>query len=60
MMTPATAHSLGLGTRWWAALMTTSRMPTVAEQDRLRTAVGETFEVQVDWRTASMPAGIDA
>ena len=40
MMTRQTARSLGLGSVASIALATTSRVPTVAEEDRLRAAVG--------------------
>ena len=40
MMTRQTARSLGLGSVASIALATTSRVPTVAEEDRLRAALG--------------------
>ncbi len=48
MMTPATARSLGLGSQWWATVVTTTRMPTVAEQDRLQAALGTEYGVKVE------------
>ncbi len=39
MMTPATARSLGLDATLFVTLVTTSRVPTVAEQDRLQAAL---------------------
>src|SRR5262249_55050165 len=50
MMTEATAHSLGLSARPLAALITTSREPTVAEQDRLQAALGRAYDVVVEPR----------
>ncbi|HZD01320.1 MAG TPA: FtsX-like permease family protein [Actinomycetes bacterium] len=41
LMTRQTARTLGLGYQPLAALATTSRIPTVAEQDRLRAALDE-------------------
>jgi len=48
MMTAATARSLGLGSTPLAMLATTSRMPTAAEQDRLKAALGGDLQVQVE------------
>jgi putative ABC transport system permease protein len=39
LMTPATAQSLGVRSKPWLTLATTSRMPTLAEQDRLQAAI---------------------
>jgi putative ABC transport system permease protein len=47
MMTKETAHSLGMTARPLLTLATTSRMPTVAEQDRLQAALGSEYEVSV-------------
>jgi len=47
MMTEATARSLGYVSRPAITLATTSRMPTVAEQDRARAALGEQFRLTV-------------
>jgi putative ABC transport system permease protein len=41
MMTRQTARSLGLDSVAAVALATTSRMPTIADEDRLRAALGE-------------------
>ena len=49
LMTKETASSLGLSaTPPFVVLATTSRMPTVAEQDRLQAALGNKFVVRVD------------
>jgi putative ABC transport system permease protein len=48
MMTAATAQSLGFKPMWWVTVLTTSRMPSLAEQDRLRAVVGDQFNVQVE------------
>jgi putative ABC transport system permease protein len=48
MMTPATARSLGLSVTPLALVATTTRMPTVAEQDRARAALGERLPVFVE------------
>jgi putative ABC transport system permease protein len=48
MMTAATARSFGVGSAPTLALATTSRMPTVAEQDRLQAAVGNQVEAWVE------------
>jgi putative ABC transport system permease protein len=48
MMTPQTARSLGLSSSVFATLATTSRMPTVAEQDRAQAALGNEFAIQVE------------
>ena len=53
LMTSATAHQLGLSTRPLATLATTTRMPTVAEQDRLQAAVGSSVMIDVDRGTGS-------
>jgi putative ABC transport system permease protein len=50
MMTPATARSLGFAPTWFATVLTTSRMPTTAERDRLQAAVGDDFGVNVEQR----------
>ena len=47
MMTKETAQSLGLSWRPLLTFATTTRMPTVAEQDRLQAAVGGDYEVGV-------------
>jgi putative ABC transport system permease protein len=47
LMTRETASTLGFSYQPFLVLATTSRMPTVAEQDQLRAALGDTFEVQV-------------
>jgi putative ABC transport system permease protein len=48
MMTTATARSLGLRPVNAVALATTSRMPTVAEEDRLQAAFGNRVGVYVE------------
>jgi putative ABC transport system permease protein len=48
MMTMATARALGLTGPPLVALVSTSRMPTVEEQDRLQAALGNGFNVQVE------------
>jgi putative ABC transport system permease protein len=48
LMTGATARSLGIGSVRSVALATTSRMPTVAEQDRLQAALGADYSVYVE------------
>jgi putative ABC transport system permease protein len=48
LMTSATAHTLGLGSTRSVALATTSRMPTVGEQDRLQATLGTDFGVYVE------------
>jgi putative ABC transport system permease protein len=48
MMTRQTARSLGLGSVASLALATTSRMPTVAEQDRLQAALRNDVGVYVE------------
>ncbi|OLB80497.1 MAG: hypothetical protein AUI14_06520 [Actinobacteria bacterium 13_2_20CM_2_71_6] len=48
MLTKATASSLGLTSMPFLLLATTSRMPTVAEQDRLQAALGNGFGVAVE------------
>jgi putative ABC transport system permease protein len=47
LMTRATAQSLGFDFHPFVTLATTSRMPTVAEQDRLQSALGSDFTVEV-------------
>jgi putative ABC transport system permease protein len=47
MMTLETARSLGLDARPLLTFATTTRMPTVAEQDRLQAAVGADYQVSV-------------
>jgi putative ABC transport system permease protein len=47
MMTKETARSLGLSSQPLLTFATTSRMPTVAEQDRLQAALGGEYAVQV-------------
>jgi putative ABC transport system permease protein len=47
MMTAATARSLGFEPNPFAAVALTSRMPTDAEEDRLRAALGDGFVVHV-------------
>ncbi|HYY79093.1 MAG TPA: FtsX-like permease family protein, partial [Actinomycetes bacterium] len=48
MMTAATARTLGVGTVPTLALATTSRMPTLAEQDRLQATLGSQVGVYVE------------
>ncbi|HEX6675522.1 MAG TPA: ABC transporter permease [Actinomycetes bacterium] len=48
LMTTHTARSLGLAPTPFATLATTSRMPTVAEEDRLRAALSPGFDVRVE------------
>jgi putative ABC transport system permease protein len=48
LMTEATARSLGLGTRQLGVLATTSRIPTVAEQDRAQAALGSGYHVNIE------------
>jgi putative ABC transport system permease protein len=48
MMTPATARSFGVNTTMSLAVASTSRMPTVAEQDRLQAALGASAGVYVE------------
>lgn len=47
MMTKETARSLGLSWRSLLVFATTTRMPTVAEEDRLQAAVGGDYQVSV-------------
>ncbi len=47
-MTKQTARSFGLGYQPRATLATTSRIPTVAEQDRLRAALGNELGMHVE------------
>jgi putative ABC transport system permease protein len=47
LMTGPTADALGLGHEMFLTLASTSRMPTVAEQDRLQAAVGDGLTVEV-------------
>jgi putative ABC transport system permease protein len=48
VMTAATAHSLGLSATPLALVAATTRMPTVAEQDRARAALGERLPLFVE------------
>jgi putative ABC transport system permease protein len=48
LMTEATARSLGLEARPFGVLATTSRIPTVAEQDRAESALGTGYYVNVE------------
>lgn len=48
LMTPATAQSLGLGPDLIGLLATTSRVPTLAEQDRAEAALGGRYFVHVE------------
>jgi putative ABC transport system permease protein len=48
LMTPATAQSLGVGSKSSFTVATTSRMPTVAEQDRVQAAMGGQGGVYVE------------
>ena len=48
MMTLPTAQRLGLGREPMVTLATTTRLPTTAEEDRLRAALGGTVEMDVD------------
>jgi putative ABC transport system permease protein len=50
MMTEPTALSLGFTSQPFVTLVTTSRMPTVAEQDRLQAALGDRYHALVDQR----------
>ena len=47
MMTTLTARSLGLGSVASVALATTSRVPTVAEEDRLRATLGSQLDKEL-------------
>jgi putative ABC transport system permease protein len=53
MMTEATARSLGLVSFPVATLALTSRVPTVAEQDRLQAALGDEVQVEIARPTGS-------
>ncbi|OLB65584.1 MAG: hypothetical protein AUI10_06150 [Actinobacteria bacterium 13_2_20CM_2_72_6] len=53
MMTAATARSLGFKPAWFATMLTTSRMPTTAERDRVQAVVGDEFGVNVEERPES-------
>jgi putative ABC transport system permease protein len=48
MMTGATARSVGLESRAFATVATTTRMPTVEEADRLQAALGSGYGVYVE------------
>jgi putative ABC transport system permease protein len=48
LMTPRTATSLGLDSRFFGTLVTTTRMPTVDEEDRLQASLGSEYSVSVD------------
>jgi putative ABC transport system permease protein len=48
MLTEATARSLGLDTTPTGVLATTTRMPTVAESDRLQAVLGTEFGISVE------------
>jgi putative ABC transport system permease protein len=48
MMTPDTATSLGLAPTVFGTLATTTRMPTVDEEDRLQASLGSEFTVNID------------
>jgi putative ABC transport system permease protein len=48
MMTPATAQKLGFTTKPMGTLATTTRMPTVAEGDRLSAALGNSVHAYVE------------
>jgi len=50
LLSPDTARSLGLSGTTLVTLATTSRVPTVAEQDRLRAALGNGYDVVVERR----------
>jgi putative ABC transport system permease protein len=58
LMTEQTAASLGLKASPLATLASTSRMPTVAEQDRLQAALGNGFFVYVERGPGSGNAGL--
>jgi putative ABC transport system permease protein len=58
LMTAQTATSLGLKASPLATLASTSRMPTVAEQDRLQAALGNGFYVYVERGPGSSNAGL--
>jgi putative ABC transport system permease protein len=47
LMTADTATHLGFGNQGLLTLASTTRMPTTAEQDRLRAELGQGFQVQV-------------
>jgi len=48
LMTAETARSLGLTTNPAISLVTTTRMPTIEEQDRVQAAIGEGYGVQIE------------
>ncbi|WP_407936564.1 FtsX-like permease family protein [Lentzea tibetensis] len=48
LMTEETAKSLGFGATTFTVYATTTREPTVDEQDRLQAALGGEYEVRVD------------
>lgn len=48
MMTKETARSLGLGAKSLITLATTSRVPTIEEQDGLQAALGSEYVVRVE------------
>jgi putative ABC transport system permease protein len=50
LLSPDTARSLGLSGTTLVTLATTSRVPTVAEQDRLRAVLGNEYDVVVERR----------
>jgi len=50
LLSPDTARSLGLSGTTLVTLATTSRVPTIAEQDRLRAALGTGYDVAVERR----------
>ncbi|RSM48411.1 ABC transporter [Actinoplanes sp. ATCC 53533] len=50
LLSPDTARSLGLSGSTLVTLATTNRVPTVAEQDRLRAALGNGYDVVVERR----------
>jgi putative ABC transport system permease protein len=58
LMTEQTAASLGLRASPLGMLATTSRLPTVAEQDRLQAALGNGFYVYVERGPGSNSAGL--
>jgi putative ABC transport system permease protein len=58
LMTEQTATSLGLHASPLATVATTSRMPTVAEQDRLQAALGNGFSLYVERGPASSTGGL--
>jgi putative ABC transport system permease protein len=58
LLSPDTARSLGLSGTTLVTLATTSRVPTVAEQDRLRAALGNEYDVVVERRPRSNRASL--